>query len=38
MLSLHMPMYFFAGALCYLFPKTLAWLVAAYVALFCLRR
>jgi hypothetical protein len=37
MLHYQMPAYFFAGAMCYLFPEALSWLVVVYLGLVVLR-
>ena len=37
MLYYQMPMYLFAGAMCYLFPEALCWLVAVYLGVIVLR-
>ncbi len=37
MLYYQMPMYFFAGAMCYLFPEAWSWHVAVYLGLVVLR-
>jgi len=37
MLYYQMPMYFFAGAMCYLFPEALSWLVVVYLGVVILR-
>ena len=38
MLYYQLPMYFFAGAMCYLFPDILKCLMAIYVIRWCLSR
>ena len=37
MLYFQMPLYFFVGAMFYMFPKIAIWLVVGYLSLFLLR-